>query len=150
MICIDNVLGTICDQQVLCGEWCGSVSLVDDSLRALNSCADFTAGSGDNISPKIKTRDRDVNTDVWVYYLGLAQHIWVYGILRTMSSVNRAVILCGFAVYSIVLYLFGLLLHKIVWPKRRVDAWPQQWSPDEISIGQLEFENFRVRQGLIR
>ncbi|CAG2167779.1 unnamed protein product [Oppiella nova] len=87
---------------------------------------------------------------LWIYYLGLVQHIWVYGILRKISTVNRVVILCGFGVYAIVLYLIGLLLHKILWPQRRQEVWPQQWSADEISNGQLEFENFRVRQGLIR
>ncbi|CAG2183422.1 unnamed protein product, partial [Oppiella nova] len=56
---------------------------------------------------------------LWIYYLGLVQHIWVYGILCKISTVNRVVILCGFGVYAIVLYLIGLLLHKILWPQRR-------------------------------
>ena len=86
----------------------------------------------------------------WVYYLGIFQEIWVYGILKNSNTTTRVLLLSAFAVYLIVLYFIGLLLHKLLWPKRRRDVWPKKWSADEISKDQLEFEDFRVRQGLIR
>lgn len=86
----------------------------------------------------------------WVYYLGLFQHIWVYGVLRKADTIFRIILLCGFTVYLIVLYLIGILLHKFLWPQSREEVWPKKWSADEVIKDQLEFEDFRVRQGLIR
>ena len=86
----------------------------------------------------------------WVCYLGIFQEIWVYGILRKSNTTTKVILLSCFAVYLIVLYFIGLLLHKFLWPKCRREVWPKKWSADEISKDQLEFEDFRVRQGLIR
>ncbi|XP_054155154.1 androgen-dependent TFPI-regulating protein-like [Oppia nitens] len=85
----------------------------------------------------------------WVCYLGFYRQIWVYGIFRNRSTVYRVVIFVASGAYLLTLYFAGLLIHRLCWPKSRREEWPQQWSADEISNDQLEFENFRVRQGLI-
>ena len=86
----------------------------------------------------------------WVYYLGTFKEIWVYGIFKNSNTTNRVLFISGFAVYLVLLYFIGLLLHKFLWSKRRREVWPKKWSADEIIKDQLEFEDFRVRQGLIR
>jgi hypothetical protein len=86
---------------------------------------------------------------VWILYLGNFHNIWVYGIMKKLDNIKRALFLAGCLTFIILIYFIGLFIHKCFWKQRRVELYPKEWSAEVISKDH-EFEDFRVRQGLIQ
>ncbi len=69
--------------------------------------------------------------------------------MKKLDNIKRALFLAGCLTFIILIYFIGLFIHKCFWKQRRVELYPKEWSAEVISKDH-EFEDFRVRQGLIQ
>ncbi len=70
---------------------------------------------------------------VWILYLGNYHHIWVYGILKKLNNIKRGLYVIGCLTFLILIYFIGLLIHKFVWPEKRVEQYSKEWSAEVIN-----------------
>lgn len=56
----------------------------------------------------------------WIFYIGYAGGIWVYGILEVLTHSQRVTFLVGLIIFVCLLYLTGEWLNSKVWKKYHV------------------------------